>query len=185
MEDPFLGEITIFAGTYAPYGWSLCDGTILQIRQNTALYALIGTQYGGDGVTTFALPNLIGRLPIHQGTNSTTGTTYVMGQTVGQNSVTLLKNTIPAHSHPITGQINFKTRGDSSGNSDSPDANAVAQAPLKKFFSRVPNQTFAMAPLDSSNIIGPVGNNIPHQNMQPYLPLNFIISMQGNFPVFN
>ncbi len=183
MELPLLGEITMFAGNFAPRGWAFCSGQLLAISQNDALYALIGTTYGGDGVNTFALPNLAGRVPIHVGT--TLGKTFILGQSGGVESVTLTTQQLPAHSHNmITSEVSFSTRGDSAGNSASPDNNFIAQAPLKKFFGRETTSD-KMAPLESAVIVGNAGNSIAHNNMQPYCAINFIIALEGVFPSSN
>lgn len=182
MDQPYLGEISIFAGNFPPLGWKFCDGQLLAISENDALFALIGTTYGGDGVTTFALPDLRGRVPIHQG--SYAGRTFILGQSSGTESVTLLTNNLPMHNHSVNGDISFKTRGDSAGNFAAPDDHYIAQAPLKKFFGRTVT-TDKMAPLTCSGIIGPAGNSMPHDNMQPYLALHFIIAEYGVFPSRN
>lgn len=183
MEEPFLGEITMFAGNFAPRGWAFCNGQLLAISQNDALYTLLGTTYGGDGINTFALPNLAGRVPIHVGT--TLGKTFILGQSGGVESVTLTTQQLPAHNHSIlTSEVSFKTRGDSAGNSASPDNNFIAQAPLKKFFGR-DTPPDKMAPLESVGTVGPAGSNLPHDNMQPYCAINFIIALEGIYPSSN
>ena len=183
MDQPLLGEITMFGGTFAPRGWAFCNGQLLAISQNDALYTLLGTTYGGDGVNTFGLPNLAGRVPIHAGTANTR--TFVLGQSGGLEDVTLMTQQLPTHSHTITtNEISFKTRGDSSGNSASPDNNFIAQAPLKKFFGRE-TTTDKMAALESTVTVGPAGSSLAHNNMQPYCAINFIIATEGVFPSSN
>lgn len=183
MDQPFLGEITMFAGNFAPRGWAFCNGQLLAIAENDALFALLGTTYGGDGANTFGLPNLAGRVPIHTGTAN--GTTFVLGQSGGLEEVTLLTQQLPIHSHAITtNEISFKTRGDSSGNSASPHNNFIAQAPLKKFFGRE-TRIDKMAPLESTVTLGPAGSSLAHENMQPYCAINFIIALYGIFPSRN
>lgn len=188
MEDPFLGEIEIFAGNFAPFGWKICNGAILSITEYDALYSLIGTVYGGDGVTTFGIPDLRGRVPIHFGTGKDVNNitrTFILGQTGGTEKVTLTREQIPEHSHEINGGISYTTRGDAAGNLASPDNHSIAQAPLKKFFGRA-ETTDKMAPIQGPNtVIGSSGGNIPHNNMQPSLVLNYIIAVVGIYPSRN
>lgn len=180
METPFLGEISMCARNFTSPGWLFCNGAILPISQYEALFVLLGTTYGGDGVNTFALPNLCGRVPIHMGTRPG-GSSYLLGQSGGSEKITLSPANLPAHEHAVTGSISFQTRGDSAGNFAAPEQHSIAQAPLKKFFGKT--QTSAtMAPLDSKGMIGPAGNSMPHSNMQPYCTINFIICTEGIFP---
>ena len=178
--EPYIGEIRMFAGTFAPASWAFCNGQLLPISEYDTLFTLIGTTYGGDGQSTFGLPNLNGRVPMHMGT-STTGSTYVIGQMGGVESVTLNVNQIPAHQHNINGELTLMTRGDASGNFSSPDNHAIGIAPLKKFFSKTSGGG-KMAPLASTGLIEEAGGSQPHDNMQPNLAVNFIISLFGVFP---
>lgn len=178
MIDPFVGEITMFAGDFAPRGWRFCDGSLLPISANQALFSLLGTVYGGDGVNTFALPNLKGRVPMHYSTN------HPLGSTGGKRSVRLTVNEMPVHNHVVTGNINFKTRGDAPGNFSNPDGHYIAQSTAKKFFGRTPSGA-KMAPLESNNVIGASGSSGKHDNMQPYLVVNFIIAIAGVYPSRN
>lgn len=180
--SPYIGEITLFTGNFAPVGWAFCDGKSLSIADNTTLYTLIGTTYGGDGQQSFNLPDLRGRLPIHQG-RSNLGTTYVLGESAGTETVTLTQQQMPAHTHTIQGSANVMTRGDSSGNFASPDGHLIGTAPLKKFFAG-PNVTPVgqMAPLTTTSSISIVGGSQPHNNMQPSVTVNFIIALVGVFP---
>ncbi|KIA96127.1 tail collar protein [Pedobacter kyungheensis] len=182
MATPYVGEIRMFGGNFAPAGWALCSGQLLSIAENDVLYNLIGTTYGGDGQTTFGLPNLNGRVPVHMGTSS--GVTYTIGQMAGVESVTLTVNQMPAHQHTINGELTLMTRGDSSGNFSSPDNHAIGIAPLKKFFSKT-SSGLKMAPLASTTSLAPQGGSQPHNNMQPYLAINFIISLFGVYPTSN
>lgn len=168
----------MFAGQFAPKGWRLCDGSLLPISNNQALFSLLGTTYGGDGVNTFGLPNLKGRVPMHYGPINPLGTTG------GKKSIRLTVNEMPLHSHVVTGNINFKTRGDAPGNFSSPDGRYIAQSTAKKFFGRTPSGA-KMAALESNNVIGVGGSGGKHENMQPYLVLNFIIATIGLFPSRN
>ena len=169
-EYPFIGEIQLVAFNFAPKGWALCNGQLLSISQNQALFALLGTIYGGDGVTTFALPDLRGRTPIHSG-QGTGLSPYVIGQSGGEENHTLVTGEIPAHSHNI--QINTGV-----GSTDSPNGTYLAQNSegVKQFST---SQNGSAAPVASA------GNNLPHNNMQPYLAINYIIALSGIFPSQN
>ena len=171
MSQPFVGEIRMFAGTFAPTGWAFCDGQLLAISQNETLFFLIGTTYGGDGQSTFALPDLRSRIPIHKGTNPATGTPVQIGEMGGVESVTLTVNQIPAHTHPLSASTNNATTANASGN-------VLAQTPsYTPYISGfAPN-----SPLDAAAVT-PVGSSQPHDNFQPYLCISFIISLFGVFP---
>lgn len=173
MTDPFLAEIRIFAGNFAPRGWALCNGQLLPISQNTALFSLLGTTYGGDGRSVFALPNLQGATPMQQGQGPGLSQRY-LGESGGSETVTLLSSEMPGHTHtPAAATAN--------GNSASP-ANAV-WAPAT--FGRVQNINYSSAAGNISmhpQAIGVTGNNLPHNNLPPYLTLCFIIALQGIFP---
>jgi len=165
MAQPYVGEIRMFAGNFAPAGWQFCEGQLLPISENETLFQLIGTTYGGDGQSTFALPDLRGRIPIHQGNG------FILAETGGVEEITLTVNQIPAHSHAFLASTNVaqdtnpqnKVLGQTSGGllpyiQDSPDANLSSQA------------------------ISSVGGSQPHTNFQPYLCVDFIISLFGIFP---
>jgi microcystin-dependent protein len=164
MAQPYVGEIRIFAGNFAPAGWMFCEGQLLPISENETLFNLIGTTYGGDGQSTFALPDMRGRLPIHMGGG------FTLAETGGVETVTLTVNQIPAHSHP------FLASGDIA-NSPNPATSVVARSAQEKIFLNA-NPTVAM----SNQFLGSVGGNQPHNNFQPYLCLDFIISLFGIFP---
>jgi microcystin-dependent protein len=168
MTNPYVGEIRMFGGNFPPSGWMLCQGQILAISEWETLFNLIGTTYGGDGTATFALPDLRGRVPVHLGNNGTTN--YAMGDKGGVETVTLTTNQIPIHNHPFL----VSTDG---GGAISPQDSVIGSGTNVKLFRPQP----AVAPLDSS-AIGPSGGNQPHENLQPYLVLNYIISMFGIFP---
>lgn len=174
MAQPFIGEIRMFGGNFAPAGWSLCNGQIQPIDQNPALFQLIGTTYGGDGQTTFSLPDLQGRVPVHQGTDNH-GNNYVIGQKAGTETVTVTTPQMPIHSHL-------------------PRAAAVADSvsPLNKVWSTDPSATVApyftgATPATSmnANAIGNAGGSQPHENLQPFLAISFIIALFGIFPSQN
>ncbi len=172
--DPFLGEIALVPYNFAPRGWAFCDGQILSIAQNTALFSLLGTTYGGNGQTTFALPDLRGRVPMHCGGGPGPGlSTYNLGQTGGVENVTLLASQMPAHNHALNANS-------ANGTSDSP-VNALPG----KNASGVPQFSAASNAAMAAGAIGLTGGNQPHENLQPYLGLNYVIALQGIFPSRN
>lgn len=165
MSQPYVGEIRMFAGNFAPAGWMFCEGQLLDISSYQTLYNLIGTTYGGDGQNNFALPDLRGRLPIHQGGG------FTLAETGGVEEVTLTASTIPAHSHPFLASTNLV-------NVTSPSGNNLGQTTGNiKIYEAIPG-TLAMAPA----AITATGGSQPHSNFQPYLCIDFIISLFGVFP---
>ncbi|MFL6211693.1 MAG: phage tail protein [Pyrinomonadaceae bacterium] len=171
MSQPFVGEIRMFAGNFAPNGWMTCEGQLLPISENETLFNLIGTTYGGDGQSTFALPNLSSRVPVHVGTGPG-GITRQLGETGGAEAVTLTTNQIPSHTHPA-GCVG----GQNTGSAASPGNNVwAAQASVA--VNTIPPPANAMNP----GAAAPAGGSQPHDNMIPYLPINFIISLFGIFP---
>lgn len=168
--EPYLGEVRMFAGTFAPVGWALCNGQSLPISQYDALYALLGTTYGGDGQTTFALPDLRGRIPIHAGKNPSTGTTYAQGQPGGTETVTLITQQMPAHTHNV-----FAVSGD--GNQSGP-ANALWAASSLNQYAEQGTADTAMA----ANLVSAQGGSLPHDNVMPFQCINFIIALEGVYP---
>lgn len=169
MAQPYVGEIRMFAGNFAPVGWAYCDGQLVPISENETLFQLIGTTYGGDGEETFALPNLQSRVPLHMGTGPD-GVTYPLSQMAGTEAETLTVQQIPVHTHALlatsspgaqsgpAGQVLARDAGTDLYGSDSPYVNMAAQA------------------------IGPAGGSQPHENAQPFLCINYIISLFGIFP---
>jgi len=171
---PYIGEIRMFAGSFAPAGWAFCDGQQLPISENEALFQLIGTQYGGDGESTFNLPNLGARIPVASDYSSGSwGSSWVFGQMGGTESVTLTNQQMPVHAHVALGTINV-------GNSNSPANNVPASYPAGQ--GRNPYGTDEPLVSLSPTSVGPVGGSQPHDNMQPYLVISFIISLFGIFP---
>ena len=161
---PYVGEIRMFAGNFAPNGWMYCEGQLLPISENEVLFQLLGTTYGGDGQSTFALPDLRGRLPIHQGAG------FVLAQTGGAEEVTLTANQIPSHSHPFLASSN-------PGGTANPQGSVTANSPnVQVYIEDVPGVNM------SASAISPVGGSQPHTNFQPYLCVGFIISLFGVFP---
>ena len=179
MSTPFVGEITIFAFNFAPTGWAQCQGQLLPISQNTALFSLLGTFYGGDGKSTFALPNFQDSVPNSQG-QSTTGTLYDLGQQAGEPSVTLLQSEIPVHQHFFSANTNTGTTVASPNNQLGVAAGGTKQnSYVANFYStQIAQANTAMSPL----AISIAGQSLPHNNMQPYLTLYFNVALQGVFP---
>lgn len=177
MADAYIGEIRIFAGNFAPKDWAFCNGQLLPIAQNTALYSILGVQFGGDGKTNFALPNLMGRAPMHQG-NGAGLTPRTVGQQTGNPTETLLETQIPAHTH-IPQAVNAQGTTSTSAN------NYWAQSPAEG-----PPNRRTQAPLYNAQVnvnmnplaLSPQGGSQPHNNMQPYITQNFIICLYGEFP---
>lgn len=172
MSSPFLGEIKMFAGNFPPRGYSLCNGQLIPISQNTALFSLLGTFYGGNGTTTFALPNMQNNAPMHQG-NGPGLTPRVIGETGGSSNVTLLSTQMPQHNH--TAGASTAAAGDTTPNTETFGTNGRGRPPL--YASAAPS--IAMAPTTNN------GGNLPHNNRQPYLGVTFIIAVQGIFPSRN
>lgn len=171
--DPYIGEIRLFAGNYAPRGWALCNGALLPISSNTVLFSIIGIQYGGNGTTNFALPDLRGRAPLHQGAGPGL-TERTIGETGGESSVTLLETEIPSHTHVPNG-----TTAATSGVADPTNAIWGSESVLgAKPYIASSSSLVSMSPL----ALGAAGGSQPHNNMQPFLGLNFIIALDGVFP---
>lgn len=170
--DPYIGEIRMFAGNFAPTAWAFCDGSILQISQYDTLFALIGTTYGGDGVNTFALPDLRGRLPIHQGTGP--GLSFrSLAEAGGVETVTLLPGEMPAHTHALVASTSTATQ-------TTPAGNVLAQ-PASGQLYLADTPTVSLNPAS----VGSAGGNQPHDNLGPFLCINFIIALYGIFPPRN
>ena len=172
MSSPFVGEIRPAGFNFNPAGWLFCDGSLVPISQFDTVFNLIGTTYGGDGQSTFALPDLRGRVPVHMGTGG--GGTYTIGQTGGVESVTLTVSQIPAHNHPMVGTSNAGVSNNV--------ANSVPGNGQPVYSSSAPTVNLDYVSPGGPAMIHPAGGNQPHDNMQPYLVLNFIISMFGIFP---
>lgn len=164
MAQPYVGEIRMFAGNFAPAGWMFCEGQLLPISENETLFQLIGTTYGGDGQSTFALPDLRGRIPIHQGNG------HILAETGGAEEITLTVQQIPAHSHPLLASSAPATTPNPAGNVMGATLTATPYIALP------PN--LAIAP----QAVSAVGGSQPHNNFQPYLCVDFIISLFGIFP---
>ena len=163
MAQPYVGEIRMFAGNFAPAGWMFCEGQLLPISENETLFQLIGTTYGGDGESTFALPDLRGRIPLHQGNG------FILAETGGAEEITLTVNQIPAHSHPLLASA----------------ATAAGVTPITQLFATALQDVY-VEDLTAANMspqsISLTGGSQPHTNFQPYLCVDFIISLFGIFP---
>jgi microcystin-dependent protein len=177
MADCFIGEIRIFAGLRLPEGWVFCEGQMLSIHEFEALYSLIGTQYGGDGVSTFALPDMRGRVPIHMG-QGVGLTTRVLGQNFGVNAVTLTEAQMPSHSHAVGA-----TSADAT--SESPVGNIFASPPSNRKFYVKSDATGAAPQVLNENSISSTGEGRPHENRMPGMAVNFMIATRGLYPVSN
>ena len=164
MAQPYVGEIRMFAGNFAPSGWLFCQGQLLPISENETLFQLIGTTYGGDGQSTFALPDLRGRIPIHQGNG------FILAETGGAEEITLTVNQIPAHSHALMATTSVATQS-------SPGGNVLAQSVTADLYIEDTTTTDL-----ASTAITPAGGSQPHTNLQPYLCIDYIISLFGIFP---
>jgi microcystin-dependent protein len=172
MSEPFIAEIRIFAGNFAPRGWAFCDGQLLPISQNTALFSLIGTTYGGDGRTTTALPNLQGRAPMHPGRGPGL-TSRRLGERLGTDTVTLTEAQIPSHRHTLRATL-------STGSSTTP---TTTTSMAGSFPAQVYNPDATTGLIDmASQTLSTTGGSQPHDNVQPFLVLNFIIAMIGLYP---
>ncbi len=173
MSEPFIAEIRIFAGNFAPRGWAFCDGTLLPVSQNTALFSLIGTTYGGDGRTTTALPNLEGRAPMHPGRGPGL-TSRQLGQKTGVETVTLSEAQIPFHTHTARATTNSAVAGAPTNTSSF----AKGGGTMRPYQSNTTANLVDMA----SSTLSTTGGGQAHDNMQPYLAMNFIIALQGLYP---
>jgi microcystin-dependent protein len=166
MAQPYVGEIRMFGGNFAPAGWMFCEGQLLPISENETLFQLIGTTYGGDGESTFALPDLRGRLPMHQGNG------FILAETGGAEEITLTTQQIPAHTHPFL----------ASGNNAASTSPTNSTPAVESVFGVLPYGTDAPKPTLNPASISSVGGSQPHSNFQPYLCVDFIISLFGIFP---
>ena len=179
MSTPFIAQIAMFGGNFAPRNWAYCNGQQMSISQNSALFSLLGTTYGGDGVTNFNLPNMISRLPVHFGTGPGLSP-YALGQVGGANTVTLTTNMMPAHSHSLNAAKTNATTTTIANGSSLPAQPTAGATPF--FYASGTGLTVHdMAPAS----VMPTGSNLPHMNMMPSLCVAFIIALQGMFPSRN
>lgn len=171
MADPFVAEIRIYPFNFAPRGWALCNGQLLPISQNTALFSLLGTTYGGNGQSTFALPNLQGCAPMHPGQGPGLSL-HDLGETGGSDAVTLLESEIPVHTHALQADSNIASL-------NAPGADrALARSSGGFAYQQSPTGPVSLSP----QTLTPAGGNLPHNNLMPYLTLNFCIALQGVYP---
>lgn len=174
MGEPFIGEIRMFGGNFAPAGWALCQGQQIPISQNDTLFNLIGTIYGGDGQETFDLPNLSSRIPVHAGQGPGLSQNYQLGETFGVEQVTLSTQQIPVHNHSMLASNEF-------GQNSSPTGGYYAQIQAGQLYHEPFDPTVVLNP----GALSPVGGSQPHENMMPFLCINFIISLYGIYPPMN
>jgi len=181
MSNPFLGQIEMFGGNFAPRNWAFCDGTLLAISSNTALFSILGTTYGGDGRTTFALPDLRGRVPIHEG-NGPGLPTYTLGQKSGQHQLTLTAGQMPSHSHAAD---DAKLRATTTAaDTTNPTGNSLATATGPLYHdTEAPSVDMSADSVDVD--MGDTGGGQAYNKMPPYQAINFIIAIQGTFPSRN
>lgn len=177
--DEYLGIVKIFAGTFAPRGWAFCQGQLLGIQQNAALFSILGTTYGGNGQTTFGLPDLRGRIPVGQGQGAGLPN-IVIGEVAGTPTVTLTIANMPAHNHPMTGTVQLPVSADA-GSTDGPSGNFLAQAGSNVYNSAATDGEFA-GNLKSTLATAVIGSNTAFSIASPYLGMNYIICLQGLFP---
>ena len=169
MSQPFIGEIRLVAFNFAPVNWAFCDGSVVQISQNEALYNLIGTTYGGNGTTNFFLPNLLGRIPVHQG--NVQGATFVIGQSAGTEAVQLTTGQLPTHTHAAMA-------ASGGGTSNSPAGNTWTGWTGAQYVTATANGNVPMSP----QALSMTGGNVAHDNVMPFMAVNFIISLFGVYP---
>ena len=179
MAEPFVAEIRIFPFNFPPRGWAFCNGQLLPISQNTALFSLLGTNYGGDGKSTFGLPNLQGTTPISQGQGPGLSQ-YFVGENGGSETVTLLTTELPSHTHTASAQTVAATVGDPNGATfaEGNFNNQGVSGPVNFYIADAATPQTTM----SGSMVQPAGSSLPHNNMMPYLTLNFCIALQGVFP---
>jgi microcystin-dependent protein len=173
MSEAFLGEIRMFAGTFAPLGWAMCDGSLLPIATNDALYSLLGTTYGGDGQTTFGLPDLRGRIALHNNSN------FPIGARGGSETVTLTSAELPSHTHVVQCKIGTGTAANPTGNFPAGNKLNADNTPFDKIYADSGGDTML------ATAVTPAGGSSPHNNLQPYLVVNFIIATEGLWPPQN
>lgn len=174
MSEPFIGQVMLFAGNFAPRGWAFCNGQLLSIAQNTALFSILGVTYGGNGQTTFALPDLRGRVAIHPGQGPGLSA-YTLGEAAGTENVTLITNQMPMHNHMVA-------CSSETANLPSPQGNFLgteSQGATQVYVGGTPNEFLNQA------AITPAGGSQPHTNVQPFLCVNYIIALEGIFPSRN
>ncbi|MBF9141098.1 phage tail protein [Hymenobacter properus] len=176
--DNYIGEIRVFAGNFAPENWAFCDGSLVSISENPALFQLVGTTYGGDGQTTFALPNLQSRVVVGQGV-AATGTNYPIGMSTGVESVTLTTLNMATHAHPVSSSISAMNGGTPA---NTPANNQFGSNGASEYASPAGGANATLAPGSVTGQTTPVGNSAPHLNIQPVLATSYIIALTGIYP---
>jgi microcystin-dependent protein len=179
MSDPFIGQITLFPFNFAPEGWADCAGQMLPIQQHTALFSLLGTTYGGDGLRTFALPNLSGRVAVSQGKPAGSASNYILGDRGGAETVALAPAALPPHSHALNATTGQATTTVPSGALFATSMTAAARQPDRGYIYSAATPDTALAP----NAVAPAGSSQPHNNVQPSLALRYCIALQGIYPM--
>jgi microcystin-dependent protein len=189
MSDPFIGEINLFAGNFAPRGWAFCAGQLLSISQNTALFALVGTTYGGDGRTSFGLPDLRSRAVVGAG-NGPGLSPALLGQRAGAEAVTVSQNQLSSHTHDVTSTTSFDAQS-GAATQHTPAGGALAEPTVQGtpgmtiYSTQASDTSLEGASVSGALQVSDTGNSTPHENMQPFLGLNYIIAIQGTFPSRN
>ena len=181
MSDAYVGEIRIFAGNYAPRSWLLCQGQLLSIAQNAALYTVIGTAFGGDGVNTFALPHFGGRMPVGTGTLASSGRTFNVGQTAGNEFVTVLNSNMPVHTHALGASTKPGVTNKPGPNTNLAVALDAAGTPIN-IYGEVDNPATPVNTVLAPQVVSSTGGSIPISVRNPYMTLSFIICIEGIFP---
>jgi len=183
-DQPFIGEIRYFPFNFAPRGWAFCNGTLLPIGGNSALFAILGTTYGGDGRTSFALPNMQGRMPLHSGVGAGPGLSdYRLGQTEGSETVTLTANQIPSHNHQLVGQITAQLKAaNAPGNTVLADGDSLGLSFARLYSTQTPSSAMHAGSIMISGSTENTGGDQSHNNMPPYLAINCNIALVGEFP---
>ena len=184
-QEPFIGEIVMFGGTFAPRGWAFCDGQLLSISQNTALFSILGTTYGGDGRTTFGLPDLRGRVPMHAG-NGPGLSNRRLGEKSGAETVTLTSSQMPSHNHTATTDSTLGASSSGASTVNSPAGNVLANDGNDRIYKNVePDVLMRTSAIDSTTTVDDTGGGQAHTNVQPFQAVHFIIALQGIFPSRN
>ncbi|MEB6587970.1 MULTISPECIES: phage tail protein [Pseudomonas] len=182
MSDPFVGEVKMFAGNFAPYGYSLCQGQLMSISQNNALFAVLGVMYGGDGRSTFGLPNLCGTVPLGQGQAPGVSASFVPGETGGQESVTLLSTNMPNHSHQVRGSLADGSTNVPSNNAFLAAATDAAGTPVN-IYGDTNDSTTKINVNVLPQSVGVSGGQLPFSLRNPYVAITFIIALWGEYPM--
>jgi microcystin-dependent protein len=183
FQDAYLSNVTIFAGNFAPRGWAFCQGQLMSIANYTALFALIGTTYGGDGINTFALPDMRGRAAVHAG-QAPGLSSYILGQRAGTESVTLVVGNLPSHTHPLVSATGKPTANNTAGTVANPQGAVSAKLAATNIFNTA-SAGSVMGVSTCNTVTAPTGGSVPIAILSPYLAMNYIIALEGIFPSRN